>query len=105
MDDLALTEEKTRSLAALARLHLEENEVQTFTRQLKQVLEHFEVLQEFSTLIPATGAPSEGMRLREDRSCDFPVNDVGQSRVLGAAPVISEGCFSVPQVISSGESE
>ncbi|MDI6853341.1 MAG: Asp-tRNA(Asn)/Glu-tRNA(Gln) amidotransferase subunit GatC [Deltaproteobacteria bacterium] len=94
---MALTREEVLHVATLARLSLKPEEIETFTRQLNDILAYVAKLQEVDTegvpplahVIPLSNA------FREDEV--QPSLDRDES--LANAPEREEGAFVVPRVI------
>ncbi len=84
-------------VARLARLSLTEDERETFTRQLRHILEYFARLQELDLAAaePTAHVLAEASRLREDASRP----SLDREEVLAAAPASEEGFFTVPPVL------
>jgi aspartyl-tRNA(Asn)/glutamyl-tRNA(Gln) amidotransferase subunit C len=88
-------------VARLARLELDESELERMAGELSSVLEHIERIQELdlSGVEPtastaaapdAGGAPASAMRP------DEPVPGLSQEQALASAPEPVDGCFGVP---------
>lgn len=95
-----ITEEEVRRVARLARLELDEGEVQRFTRQLGAILEAFACLQEVNTEgVDPTFYPLPLQNvLREDEvRPSMPVE-----KVLQNAPEREGDLFKVPRIIEGG---
>lgn len=84
-------------VAALARLQFQEHELDTFTRQLNDILDYFEKLQQVDTtnVAPSTHAVSLNNAFREDnRHGSLP-----SESALGNAPGAESSYFKVPRII------
>lgn len=94
---MALTREEVLHVAKLARLTLNPEEVDLFTRQLNDILAYVEKLQEVPTagVSPMAHAVSIFNVFREDEVAPGLSRDEG----LANAPAPEEGTFSVPRVI------
>lgn len=94
---MALNREEVLHVAKLARLSLNPEEVDLFTRQLNDILAYVEKLQEVDTagVPPMVHAVSNFNVFREDEAAPGLSRDEG----LVNAPVPEEGTFSVPRVI------
>ena len=84
-------------MASLARLELNEEELETYREQLGHVLEHIAAVRQLDTagLAPTAHAfPLENV-LRDDevRPC------LERAEVLAAAPLIEDGRFRVPRIL------
>ncbi len=94
---MALTREDVLHVAELARLSLRPEEIDTFTRQLNDILAYVEQLQQLDTrdvsplahVIPLTNA------FREDEV----LPGLSPEEALDNAPAREEGNFLVPRVI------
>jgi aspartyl-tRNA(Asn)/glutamyl-tRNA(Gln) amidotransferase subunit C len=88
-----------RKIAALARLELTDDEVDVFSRQLRDILAYAEQVQQIDTTgVPPTSHPLAGtMVWREDEPGPSLARDV----VLEQAPEASirAGLFKVPKVL------
>lgn len=94
-----LTREEVVRIAALASLELTDDEVETFTRQLAQILEYARQVQQIDT----TGVPptAHGVSMHPVDRADDPGPSLDRSEVLAAAPDAAPeaGLFRVPRVI------
>ncbi len=84
-------------VARLARLSLTDEERETFTRQLRDILDYFARLQELDLAAaePTAHVLAEATGLREDA----PRPSLDRAEVLAAAPASEEGFFTVPPVL------
>ncbi|MBN2369429.1 MAG: Asp-tRNA(Asn)/Glu-tRNA(Gln) amidotransferase subunit GatC [Vicinamibacteria bacterium] len=91
-----VTEETVEHVARLARLSLSEEERRVFTRQLEEILDYAESIQNLDTtgIDPMSHAGLPGV-LRDDT----PHDGLDQESVLAVAPDASEGLFRVPRII------
>ncbi len=91
----ALTREDVEQIALLARLALEDGEIERLRGELTAILAHMDVLAEVDTtgVEPMTHAVPTEMRLRAD--------EVGASldEALSGAPDAAGGLFQVPHII------
>jgi len=94
---MALTPEEVLHVAELARLTLNPEEVDLFTRQLNDILNYVEKLQEVETAgVPPLAHPVPIFNVfREDEVAPGLSRDEG----LANAPAPEEGTFSVPRII------
>lgn len=94
---MKISKKDVEHVAQLARLHLEEEEKELYTRQLNSILNYMEKLGELDTsdVEPTAHVLPIKNVFREDR--------VGQSmdieEVLRNAPDREEGFFKVPKII------
>ncbi|HEY8144025.1 MAG TPA: Asp-tRNA(Asn)/Glu-tRNA(Gln) amidotransferase subunit GatC [Kofleriaceae bacterium] len=94
-----LTREEVLEIALLARLHLDDDEVDRLQGELSSILEHMEALRAIETNIePMTHAVPMGLRLRQDAvEPSLPVEEA-----VGQAPDRADDLFQVPHIIKSG---
>lgn len=94
-----LADSDVQKIAALARLELTPAETELFTRQLADILEYAEVVQQVDTTgVPPTSHPfSDGPHWRDDE----PRPSLNRDVVLEHAPATSKrsGLFKVPKVL------
>jgi aspartyl-tRNA(Asn)/glutamyl-tRNA(Gln) amidotransferase subunit C len=91
---MAITRETVLHVARLARLELDEAEVEKMQRDLAKILGYMDELAQLSTEgIPATAqVATEHAPLREDRQ----VPGLDQDQALAEAPRRGGGAFAVP---------
>lgn len=92
-----ITKKDVEHVALLARLELSEEEKDTFTRQLAQILEHAANIQKPDTAkIPPTAhiAPLKNV-LREDKTRPC----ISNKDALSNAPKEEDGGFVVPKIV------
>lgn len=96
----ALTREEVLEIALLARLHLDDDEVDRLQGELSSILEHMEALQAIATDIePMTHAVPMALRLRQDAvEPSLPVE-----AAVGQAPDRADDLFQVPHIIKSSK--
>ena len=94
---MALTPEEVLHVAELARLTLNPEEVDLFTRQLNDILNYVEKLQAVETAgVPPLAHPVPIFNVfREDEVAPGLSREEG----LANAPAPEEGAFSVPRII------
>jgi aspartyl-tRNA(Asn)/glutamyl-tRNA(Gln) amidotransferase subunit C len=94
---MALTREEVLHVAELARLTLNPEEVDLFTRQLNDILAYVEKLQEVATAgVPPLAHPVPIFNVfREDEVAPGLSREEG----LANAPAPEEGTFLVPRII------
>jgi aspartyl-tRNA(Asn)/glutamyl-tRNA(Gln) amidotransferase subunit C len=94
---MALTRDEVLHVAALARLSLESDEIDLFTRQLNDILSYIEKLQELDTaaVTPLAHVIPVSNVLRED----LVTPGLDRESALDNAPAREEGAFLVPRVI------
>lgn len=94
-----LTREEVLEIALLARLHLDDDEVDRLQGELSSILEHMEALRAVETDVePMTHAVPMALRLRPDEvEPSLPVEEA-----VGQAPDRAGDLFQVPHIIKSG---
>jgi aspartyl-tRNA(Asn)/glutamyl-tRNA(Gln) amidotransferase subunit C len=92
-----ITTEEVGYVAHLARLDIDENEKETFTSQLNDILQYMEILNGVDTeeVSPMTHAISQSNVFREDEEKE----SIGVERALANAPDGDMGFFGVPRII------
>jgi aspartyl-tRNA(Asn)/glutamyl-tRNA(Gln) amidotransferase subunit C len=92
----AVTVETVDHVSRLAHLSLTDEERETFTRQLAQVLEYAEALQALDTsdVAPMSHAGTSG-----EFRADVPGESLEREKALDAAPDPADGLFRVPKVL------
>ncbi len=98
-----LTRREVEEIALLARLHLEEDEIERLRDELTAILSHMEKLQSLDTeeVEPMTHAVPMDLRLRDDvAKASLP-----QEIALAPAPDRADGCFRVPHIIKTATGE
>ena len=94
---MKLSREEVQHIALLARLGVDESDLEKFSVQLSNILENFEILQQVDTTgVPPTSHPvALSNVLREDEIAPSfaPVD------ILANAPREEEGCFRVRAVL------
>ncbi len=93
-----LTREEVLEIALLARLHLEDDEVDRLQGELSSILEHMEALRAIDTEVePMTHAVPMALRLRPDEvEPSLPVEEA-----VRQAPDRAGDLFQVPHIIKS----
>lgn len=93
----ALSREDVLEIARLARLHLEDHEVERLRGELSSILGHMETLAEVDTdgVEPMTHAVPMQLRLRED----VPEPALSVEDALGQAPDRQDDLFQVPAIL------
>ncbi len=83
--------------AHLARLHIEETELEQYEQQLQQVLNHFEVIQEVPTegVEPMYSPTIGSVELRPDVVEEFE----DKEQAMQSAPDLQGHLFRVPPVV------
>ena len=93
-----ITEEEVRHIAELAHLKLTDGEVEKFTKQLGDILDYFDKLDEVDTedVVPTAYTIPMKNVLREDEVEE----SLDKEKVLKNAPDKREGQFRVPPIVS-----
>ena len=92
-----LSHEEVKHIAQLARLGVSDADVEKFSKQLSNILEAFEVLEQIDTTeIPPTSHPVAVRNILRDDAVrsSFPPDEI-----LSNAPQEEEGCFRVRAVL------
>lgn len=92
-----ITRDDVAYVARLARLHLSEAELDRFTHQLSDVLEHAGDIAALDIAdVPPTSHPYPLANVFRE---DVPVPSVDRAEVLAQAPAAEDGMFRVPPVL------
>ncbi len=94
---MKLSREEVLHIARLARLGLSEAEVAKLSRQLSDILGHFEVLQQVDT--EGVPPPAQAIALKNVMKDDEVAPSLGQSQVLANAPRKEGDFFRVRAVL------
>ena len=94
---MKITPEEVKRVAALARLELSPEEEDLLTRQLDQILQYMEKLNELDTagVEPLAHVIDIVNAFREDRVCNRPEPE----ELLANAPAREKNFFKVPKII------
>ncbi len=88
-------------MARLARLELDEEEVDLFTEQLSQILDHASRVKELDTAgVEPTSHP---VRLANVWREDTPHSPLPAETALAGAPEVEDSMFKVPRILESEE--
>ncbi|QLC34478.1 Asp-tRNA(Asn)/Glu-tRNA(Gln) amidotransferase subunit GatC [Halarchaeum sp. CBA1220] len=91
MSDSAVDAEEVRHVADLARVDLDEEEVERFADQFAGILEHFEALEE----VPDVAAEPELVNVMRPDDVE---ESLDQEEALENAPETEDGFFKGPKV-------
>jgi aspartyl-tRNA(Asn)/glutamyl-tRNA(Gln) amidotransferase subunit C len=92
-----LTREEVAHVALLARLELTDDELDTFTGQLADILGHADDIEALDVHdVPAMAHP---LHLRNVLRADEIVPSLDRDEVLSQAPAAEDGRFRVPQIL------
>lgn len=85
-----------RHIATLARLKLDDAEVDTLRQDMEKILGHIDTLKEVDIegVEPFLGAGIRELRFRED----VPRDSLPRDEALANAPEQADGCFLVPPI-------
>ena len=94
---MSLSTDDVRKVASLARLAMNDTEIETARSQLSGIFELIEEMQAVDTrgIEPMSHAQDLSQRLREDRVTEPDQRELFQ----GIAPQVESGLYLVPQVI------
>lgn len=94
---MALTPEEVRKVALLARLELDDAEVETQARHINELLRRFEALQalDVSGIEPTSHSIPLFNVFRDDQRQP----SLTREEALANAPEARDGCFVVPRII------
>jgi aspartyl-tRNA(Asn)/glutamyl-tRNA(Gln) amidotransferase subunit C len=100
---MRLTTDQVRTVAALARLGLSENELERMRDQLSSILEHIKLIEELDTAaIPPT---AQTLALTNVVREDVSEESLPQELALANAPRQRDGFFEVRTPFAAGEQE
>ena len=94
---MALDKEAVAHIAALARIRLDEAELEPLAAELSHILGWVEQLAEVDTsdVAPMSSVAAMGLPMRDDQITDGDC----QGAILGNAPRTEKGFFAVPKVV------
>jgi aspartyl-tRNA(Asn)/glutamyl-tRNA(Gln) amidotransferase subunit C len=94
---MALDKAAVAHIAALARIRLDETELEPLAAELSRILLWVEQLGEVDTseVAPMSGVAASQLPMREDAVTDGDCQDA----ILGNAPRAEKGFFAVPKVV------
>jgi aspartyl-tRNA(Asn)/glutamyl-tRNA(Gln) amidotransferase subunit C len=94
---MALDKAAVAHIALLARIRLEEAELEPLAAELSQILGWVEQLAEVDTsdVAPMSSVAAMSLPMREDKVTDGDCRDA----ILGNAPRTEKGFFAVPKVV------
>ncbi|MCJ7521335.1 MAG: Asp-tRNA(Asn)/Glu-tRNA(Gln) amidotransferase subunit GatC [Dehalococcoidia bacterium] len=94
---MELSREEVQHIARLARLGVDEADLDKFSVQLSDILENFEILQQIDTAgVPPTSHPVAVSNVMRD---DQVAPSVTPEDILANAPQEEDGCFRVRAVL------
>lgn len=95
---MKISRKEVEHVALLGRLALGPDEAEGFTRQLNQILEHFEKLNELDTA--AVEPTSHVLQMRNVFRADEARPSLEVEEVLANAPDPEDGYFRVPRIVA-----
>ncbi len=98
---IQVNEALIRKVADLARLDLNNDEIQNYVQSIGDILKHVEQLNEVNTdgIEPMEHGIDGALFLREDIAVPFITDEKGEPKVLKSAPEVVHGGYKVPQII------
>lgn len=94
---MSFTEENVSKVARLARIRLNDAEIQHYAREMGSILKWIEQLQAVNTegVAPLLSVSNQSLPWRKDEVQDGHIRE----QVLSQAPMQNYGCFVVPKVV------
>ncbi len=94
---MSISQKDVRYIAALSRIHVPEDKLESLAGQLSNIVGYVEQLQSLNVdhVVPTTHAVPLGNVLRDD----VPLKSLTNQEALGIAVEKSQGSFKVPLVI------
>ena len=92
-----ITADEVRRIARLARLELDDAEVERFAKQLGDVLEHVAALEALD--VEGVEPTAHPIRLPLAERPDRPIPSLPREAALALAPDVEDGAFRVPKVV------
>lgn len=94
---MSLTTEQVKKISSLARIRLNDEEVEHYRQEISGILNWIEMLQEVNTdKVPRMSSVSSiSLPTRKDEVTDGNI----QADILKNAPKSAFGCFEVPKVV------
>jgi aspartyl-tRNA(Asn)/glutamyl-tRNA(Gln) amidotransferase subunit C len=93
-----ITKEQIQYIANLARLSLSEKETESFTHQIKDILEYMEQLNQIDTSnVEPTSFISQAIDAMRD---DVESASLSYREILKNGPNVKNGFFAIPKVIN-----
>ena len=90
-----------RKVADLARLELNEEEIEAYVKSIGDILKHVDQLTQVNVdgVEPMNYGIDGALRLRTDEAIPFPPGKDGKPKILECAPEVVHDGFKVPQII------
>ncbi len=96
-ENAVISREQVAHLARLARLSLDEDELDHYSIQLADILTAVASVSQVATAeVPATSHPMPLVNVFRD---DIPAPTLGQEQALSGAPAAEDGRFLVPRIL------
>lgn len=95
---MSISLEEVQHIAALARLALEPEELESYRQQLARILEYFEQLQ---TIEPDTAGAGDKLEQPVQLRADQPYPGLNLEALMQNAPEMQAGQFRVPPVFET----
>ncbi len=94
---MAITKKDVEYIANLSRLTVSDDEIEEYTKQLSEILEHVNRLQKINTdnVEPMSYAVDIKNVFREDKM----ESSIERKKILDAAPSAEKNCFKVPKIL------
>lgn len=94
---MAITRKDVEYIANLSRLTISEEEIEEYTKQLSEILEHVNRLQKLNT--DNVEPMSYAVDIKNIYRDDINEPSIDREKVLDAAPSVEKNCFKVPKII------
>ncbi len=96
---MLLDKNETKNIAALARIGVNEEEIEKYRKELSSILDYFKKLDELDTDKTEPIGHITGMKniYREDQARNF--GDLGKKDILCNAPKVKDGYIKVKSVL------
>lgn len=92
-----ISKDDVRYIAALARIHLEDQDLDHFTEDLEKILHHIDKLKQLD--VKGVEPTTHVLHLKNVYRNDVPHEPLPQKEALKTAVAQEKGSFKVPQVI------
>ncbi|MBS3734951.1 MAG: Asp-tRNA(Asn)/Glu-tRNA(Gln) amidotransferase subunit GatC [Phycisphaerae bacterium] len=96
-----IDEQRVRRIGTLSRIALSDAEVATFSRQLGDILAHFDKLQELDT--DNVEPMAHAVELTNVLADDTPGESLSREQALSNAPAHDDDLFAVPKLIGDSQ--
>jgi aspartyl-tRNA(Asn)/glutamyl-tRNA(Gln) amidotransferase subunit C len=94
-----LSKDEVKNIAALARVGVNEKEIEKYQKDLSAILDYFQKLDELDTdnVSPISHITGMENKIRSDKMVDF--GKLGKDSILKNAPEVKEGHIKVKSVL------